>query len=114
MQALMRMGAESHETGRLPGEDEMSNKTSVISPAGGPPTHGSKDKRVEEEMANPGSTTTANPNLAETREVVIKYINEHRNYRKVFGFGTKIEIIGSETTAAGCPTSPLPWPKTKD
>jgi hypothetical protein len=40
MQAFMRMGAESHETGRLPGEDGMSNKTSVISPAEGPPTHG--------------------------------------------------------------------------
>jgi hypothetical protein len=33
MQAFMKMGAESRETGRLPGEDEMSNKTSVISPA---------------------------------------------------------------------------------
>jgi hypothetical protein len=77
----MRMGAESHETGRLPGEDEMSNKTSVISPAEGPPTHGSKDKRVEEEMANPESTITANPNLAETREMVIKYINESEDMK---------------------------------
>ena len=68
MDALMRMGAESHETGRLPGEDEMSNKTSGMSPAEGPPTHESKDKRVEEEMANPESTITFNPNLAETRE----------------------------------------------
>jgi hypothetical protein len=53
MQAFMRMGAESHDTSRLPGEDEMSNKTSVISPAEGLPTHGPKDKRAEEEMANP-------------------------------------------------------------
>ena len=74
----MKMGAESHETGRLPGEDEMSNKTPVISPAEGPPTHEPKDKRVEEEMANPGSTTTANPNLAEALEMVIKYINDRR------------------------------------
>jgi hypothetical protein len=72
MQAFMRMGAESHETGRLPGEDGMPNKTSVISPAEGPPTHGPWGKRVEEEMANPESTTTANPNLAGTREVVSK------------------------------------------
>jgi hypothetical protein len=53
MQAFMGMGTESHETGRLPGEDDMSNKTSVISAAEGPPTHESWAKRVEEEMANP-------------------------------------------------------------
>jgi hypothetical protein len=81
MNTFMRMGAESHETGRLPGEDEMSNKTSVISPAEGPPTHESKDKRVEEEMANPESTTTVNPNLAETREMAIKCINESEDMK---------------------------------
>jgi hypothetical protein len=52
MRAFMKMGAESRETGRLPGEDEMSNKTSVISSAAGPPTHESSAKRVEEELAN--------------------------------------------------------------
>jgi hypothetical protein len=64
----MTTGAESHETGRLPGEDEMANKTPVISPAEGPPTHESWVKRVEEELAN--------PDLAETREMVTKYIKE--------------------------------------
>jgi hypothetical protein len=77
----MRMGAESHETGRLPGEDEMSNKTSVISPAEGPPTHAPRDKRIEEEMANPESAITANPNLAEAREMVIKCINESEDIK---------------------------------
>jgi hypothetical protein len=82
MNTFMRMGAESHETGRLPREDEMSNKMSVISPAEGPPTHESKDnKHVEEEMANPESTITVNPNLAETREMVIKYINESEDMK---------------------------------
>ena len=74
MRAFMRMGEASRETGRLPGEDEMSNKTSVISPADGP-THEPSAKRVEEELANPESTTTVNPNLAETREMAIKYIH---------------------------------------
>jgi hypothetical protein len=59
----------------------MSNKTSVISPAEGPPTHGSKDKRVEEEMANPGSTIAVNPDLAETREMAIKCINESEDMK---------------------------------
>jgi hypothetical protein len=81
----MRKGAESRETGKLPGEDEMSNKTSVISPAEGPPIHGSKDKRAEEEMANPESAITRNPNMAETREVVIKYINESEEIKNSGG-----------------------------
>jgi hypothetical protein len=77
----MRKGAESLETGKLPGEDEMSNKTSVISPADGPPTHKSSAKRVEEELENPESTTTVNANLAETREMVIKYISESKDMK---------------------------------
>ena len=81
MQAFMKMGAESRETGRLPEEDEMSNKTSVISPADGPPTHEPPAKRVEEELKNPESTITANPNLAETREMVTKYINESEDMK---------------------------------
>jgi hypothetical protein len=68
MNTFMSKGAESRETGRLPGEDEMSNKTSVVPPAEGPPTRGYKDKLAEEELANPESTTTCNPNIAETRE----------------------------------------------
>jgi hypothetical protein len=32
-------------------------------------------------MANPESTITANPNLAETREMVIKYINESEDMK---------------------------------
>jgi hypothetical protein len=72
----MRKGAESLETGKLPGEDDMSNKTSVISSADGPPTHESSDKRVREELANPKSTITVNANLAETREMVTTYIND--------------------------------------
>ena len=83
MQAFMTMGAESHETGKLPGEDEMSNKTSVTPPAEGPPTHEPWAKRIEEELANPGSTTTANKNLAETREMVIKYINESKDMKNL-------------------------------
>jgi hypothetical protein len=76
MYTFMSKGAEFRKADRLPGEDGMSNKMSVISPAEGPPTHESKDKRAEEEMANPESTITRNPNMAETREMVIKYINE--------------------------------------
>jgi hypothetical protein len=72
----MSKGGESRGTGRLPEEDEMSNKTSVVSPAEGPSTHEHKDKLAEEELANPESTITCNPNIAETREMVIKYINE--------------------------------------
>jgi hypothetical protein len=85
----MRMGAESHETGRLPGEDEMSNNTSVMSSAEGPPTHEPKDKRVEEEMANPESTITVNPNLAGTCEMVITYINESEDIKKNAGDGMR-------------------------
>ena len=59
MQAFIMKGKESRENGKLPGEDEMSNKTSVISPADGP-THEPSAKRVEEELANPESTTTVN------------------------------------------------------
>jgi hypothetical protein len=77
----MKMGAESRETGMLPREDEMSNKTSVISPTEDPPTHESSAKRVEEELANPESTTTDNPNLAETREMVTKYIKESEDMK---------------------------------
>jgi hypothetical protein len=76
MYTFMSKGAEFRETGRLPGENEMSNKTSVVSPAEGPPTHGYMDKLAEEELANPESTITCNPNIAEAREMVIKYINE--------------------------------------
>ena len=54
----------------------MSNKTSVISSAVGPPTHEFKDKRVEEEIANSESITARNPNSAETREMATKYIRE--------------------------------------
>ena len=72
----MSKGAEFRETGRLPGENEMSNKTSVVSPAEGPPTHGHKDELAEEELANPGSAATYNPNIAEAREMVNKYIKE--------------------------------------
>jgi hypothetical protein len=73
MNTFMSKGAESRETGKFPGEDEMSNKPSVVPPAEGPPTHGSKDKRAEEELANPESTTACNPSTAEAREVVVKY-----------------------------------------
>ena len=74
MFSFMSKGGEPRGTGRLPEEDEMSNKTSVVPPAEGPPTHGHKDKLAEEELANPGSAIAYNPNLAEAREVVIKYI----------------------------------------
>jgi hypothetical protein len=76
MYSFMSKGGESRETGKLPGEDEMSNETSVVSPAEGPPAHGSKDELAEEELANPESTITCNPNTAEARELVIKYISE--------------------------------------
>jgi hypothetical protein len=59
----------------------LSNKTSVRSPAEGPPTHEPSAKRVEEELANPGSTITVNPNLAETREMVTKYIKESEDMK---------------------------------
>ena len=72
MYSFMSKGGESRGAGRLPGEDEMSNKTSVVPPAEGPPTHGHKDKLAEEDLANPESTITCNPNIAETRELVIK------------------------------------------
>jgi hypothetical protein len=84
MNPFMRMGAESHETGRLPGEDEMSNETSVISLAEGPPTHESKDKRGEEEMTNSESITARNPNPAETREMATKHTKESED-KKISG-----------------------------
>jgi hypothetical protein len=52
---------------RIQDQDEMSNKTSVVSSAEGPP--------IQEE-ANKITAATYNPNLAETREVVIKYNKE--------------------------------------
>jgi hypothetical protein len=73
---MMSKGGEYREIEGLPDEDCMSNKTSAVSSAEGPPTHGHKDKLAAEELANPGSTTTCNPNIAETREMVIKCINE--------------------------------------
>jgi hypothetical protein len=64
----MSKGAEFREIGRLPGEDERPNKTSVVPPAEGPPAHGcNKDELVEEELSNPESITARNPNPAETR-----------------------------------------------
>jgi hypothetical protein len=75
MQAFMRKGRESRENGKLPGEDEMSTKTSVVLSADGP-DHGPPGKRVREELANPESTTTVNANLAEAREMVTKYISD--------------------------------------
>jgi hypothetical protein len=79
----MTLGAESHETGRLPGEDELSNKTSVIiSPAEGPSTREPRARCVEEELGNPESTIAVDPNLAEAmREVVTKYIKESEDMK---------------------------------
>jgi hypothetical protein len=89
MYSFMSKGGESRGTGRLPGEDEMSNKTPVVSPAEGPPTHGHKDKPAEEELANPERTTTYNPNTAETREMVIKYIINESEEMKNSGDGMR-------------------------
>jgi hypothetical protein len=97
MYSFMSKGGESRGAGRLPGEDEMSNKTSVVSPAAGPPTHGHKDKLAEEELANPGSATTYNPNTAETREVVIKYINESEEMKNSGGGMGAIRRHGGTT-----------------
>jgi hypothetical protein len=66
----MSKGGEPRGIGGLPGEDEMSNMTSVVSPAEGPQTHGNEDKLAAEELANPESTAACNPNITETREVV--------------------------------------------
>jgi hypothetical protein len=71
----MRKGKESRENCKLPGEDEMSTKKSVVSSADGP-DHGPPGKRVREELENPESTITVNVNLAEAREMVIKYISD--------------------------------------
>jgi hypothetical protein len=71
----MMKGKASRENGKLPEEDEMSNKTSVVPSADGP-DHEPSGKRVREELANPESTTTANTNLAEAREMVTKYISD--------------------------------------
>jgi hypothetical protein len=52
---------------RIQDQDEMSNTTSVVSSAEGPSIQEETDKIT---------VATYNPNLAETREVVIKYNKE--------------------------------------
>jgi hypothetical protein len=53
------------------------------------PTSLRPSKRVEEELANPESTTAVNPiNLAETREMASKYIKEPEDMKKT-GDGTR-------------------------
>jgi hypothetical protein len=66
----MSKGGEPRGTGGLPGEDEMSNKTSIAPPAEGPQTHVHEDmhKLAAEELANPESTAAHNPNIAQARE----------------------------------------------
>jgi hypothetical protein len=76
MQAFIMKGTESRENGKLPGEDEMSNKTSVVSSADGPELEPSGKRVIWEDLSDPKSTITVNANLAETREMVTKYINE--------------------------------------
>jgi hypothetical protein len=76
MKAFMMKGKESRENGKLPGEDEMSTKTSVVSSADGPDLEPSGKRVLWEDLSDPKSTITVNANLAETREVVTKYINE--------------------------------------
>jgi hypothetical protein len=70
MFSSMSKGGEYRGTGRLPGEDLMSNKTPVVPSTEGPPTHGHKDELAAEELASPESTATCFPNITETREVV--------------------------------------------
>ena len=72
----MMKGKESRENGKLPGEDEMSTKTSVVSSADGPALEPSGKRVLWEELADPESTITVNANLAEMREMVTKYIHE--------------------------------------
>ena len=76
MQAFIMKGTESRENGKLPGEDEMSNKTSVVSSADGPELEPSGKRVIWEDLSDPKSAITVNANLAETREMVTKYINE--------------------------------------
>ena len=76
MKAFMMKGKESRENGKLPGEDEMSTKTSVVSSADGPALEPSGKRVLWEELADPESTITVNANLAEMREMVTKYIHE--------------------------------------
>ena len=75
-------GKESRENGKLPGEDEMSNKTSVVPSADGPDLGPSGKRVLWEDLSGPKSTITVNANLAETREMVTKYINESEEMKR--------------------------------
>jgi hypothetical protein len=66
----------------------MSNKTSVVPPVEGPPTHAHKDKPTAEELANPENITTRNPSPAGAREMATKYIKESED-KQISGGGVR-------------------------
>jgi hypothetical protein len=93
----------------------MSNKTSVVPPAEGPPTHGHEDELAAEELANPDSTATCNPDIAVTRKMANKCIKEseemknsgegpptHEQMHKL----TAEELANSESITARNPNKP--------
>jgi hypothetical protein len=51
----MSKGGEHREIEGLPDEDALSNRTSVVPSAEGPPAHGHRDELAAEELANPES-----------------------------------------------------------
>jgi hypothetical protein len=63
----------------------MSNKTPVVPPAENPPTHGHEGKLAAEELANPDSTATCNPNIAEARKMANKHIKESEEIKNSGG-----------------------------
>ena len=79
----------------------MSNKTSVVPSAEGPPTHGHKDKLTAEELANPESITARNPSPAETREMAAKYIKESED-KKISGDGMRAMRRHGGTIVMAC------------
>jgi hypothetical protein len=54
----------------------MPANTSIVSSAEGPSPQEQKERPITEEFEDPGVSAAYNPNLAETREVVLRYINE--------------------------------------
>jgi hypothetical protein len=81
----------------------MSNKTSVVPPVEGPLTHGHKDNLAAEELANPESTATCNPNTAEAREMVNKYINEPEETKNSGDGMRAIRRHGGTVLVVWCP-----------
>ena len=74
MMAYMKKDTTGTGNPRIRDSDEMSNKTSVVSSAEEPSVQEAADKRAVDELEKSDAAATNNMNLAETREMVSRYI----------------------------------------